>query len=625
LIQRFQSASGDERVWIGKLLTSISIPDVDRRLLAGIREERDSRTCIALIDLLSDKAAPSALDAFGEMLPSAPPEVAAALLDAGHRLAPETFAGLNREVVDGDYPLAVKARAVGSLVAVDSARYGQLIENWLMAEDADTRKAGIVAAGVCRDARFADRLKTFLIESEDDATLLLVLDSLRSIGVSGLNPLVVLLLMDPDPRMRRAVLEVYRIDDEAALKNVIPLLGDDDDKIAELARRKILSAEYQNSLRLVKSLSLPQKKVREALFELLEEMSIKDLDVFRFVEFQARACFQLTAQAQGIRRLPENDLQHLLAVHLDERVWFALQTTLRVLAAQDRSGRMHRINRGIFSGDQRQRANSLEAMDDILDKRLVRVLMPLLEAMDSGERIAAGRRFFPDAVETQSPPRLFDSLLESRNWVTLMLTLILAGQSEETGLPVTRIEALTAHANPHVALAAGNLMANTPGNRTGQEEDMETKTSIPLTDRILHLKNIEIFSDLSINELAAVASVTAEAAFDEGEQVFQEGDRGDTLYLVLEGDVAVIKESNLDKEIELDSIGAGDYFGEMALFGDDRRSATIRVKKASRFLTLNKQELQEIVREYPQIALHVCRVLSIRIRHLHGKISDQVC
>jgi hypothetical protein len=251
--------------------------------------------------------------------------------------------------------------------------------------------------------------------------------------------------------------------------------------------------------------------------------------------------------------------------------------------------------------------------------------MPLLEAMDSGERIAAGRRFFPDAVETQSPPRLFDSLLESRNWVTLMLTLILAGQSEETGLPVTRIEALTAHANPHVALAAGNLMANTPGNRTGQEEDMETKTSIPLTDRILHLKNIEIFSDLSINELAAVASVTAEAAFDEGEQVFQEGDRGDTLYLVLEGDVAVIKESNLDKEIELDSIGAGDYFGEMALFGDDRRSATIRVKKASRFLTLNKQELQEIVREYPQIALHVCRVLSIRIRHLHGKISDQVC
>jgi CRP-like cAMP-binding protein len=150
-------------------------------------------------------------------------------------------------------------------------------------------------------------------------------------------------------------------------------------------------------------------------------------------------------------------------------------------------------------------------------------------------------------------------------------------------------------------------------------------TAIPLTDKILHLKNIEIFADLSVNELAAVASVTEEAAFDEMEIVFREGEIGDTLFLVLEGEVAVIKDCNADREFELDSIGPGDYFGEMALFGDDRRSATIRVKKNARFLSLNKQELQEIVREYPQIALHVCRVLSMRIRRLHGKISTQSC
>ncbi|MBR9985612.1 MAG: cyclic nucleotide-binding domain-containing protein [Desulfosarcina sp.] len=154
---------------------------------------------------------------------------------------------------------------------------------------------------------------------------------------------------------------------------------------------------------------------------------------------------------------------------------------------------------------------------------------------------------------------------------------------------------------------------------------METATAIPLTDKILYLKNIEIFADLSVNELAAVASVTEEAAFDEMEMVFREGDIGDTLFLVLQGEVAVIKDCNAEREFELDSIGPGDYFGEMALFGDDRRSATIRVKKNARFLTLNKQELQEIVREYPQIALHVCRVLSMRIRRLHGKISDQSC
>jgi hypothetical protein len=114
---------------------------------------------------------------------------------------------------------------VGSLYTVDPARYGPLIEAWLTSEDTDSlRSAGIIATGVCRDMRFAERLKALLLTS-DDATLLLVLDSLRTINVAGLNPLVVLRLWDPDPRMRRAVLEVYQIEDEGALKNVIPLLG----------------------------------------------------------------------------------------------------------------------------------------------------------------------------------------------------------------------------------------------------------------------------------------------------------------------------------------------------------------------------------------------------------------
>ena len=99
-------------------------------------------------------------------------------------------------------------------------------------------------------------------------------------------------------------------------------------------------------------------------------------------------------------------------------IWFTLQTTLRVLAAQDRSGQMNRIADSIFSTDQLQRDNSLEAMGYILDKNLVRVLMPLLEHMDAAERIAVGRRLFPDDVREQSTPDLFQSLLESRNRVT---------------------------------------------------------------------------------------------------------------------------------------------------------------------------------------------------------------
>jgi hypothetical protein len=67
-------------------------------------------------------------------------------------------------------------------------------------------------------------------------------------------------LLDPDPRMRRAALELYRIEDEACLKKVIPLLGDDSQEVSLLARQKISKADYQNSLRLVKSSPFPRKR-----------------------------------------------------------------------------------------------------------------------------------------------------------------------------------------------------------------------------------------------------------------------------------------------------------------------------------------------------------------------------
>ncbi len=625
LIERFRNETGDNRLWTAHLLADIAFPDLDAHLLDALREEKDLTTRIGLIELLSNETGSAAVEVFDDLVAPNEPEVAVAMIDAGHRISPSLFAPFNRRIYESDFMPVVKARAVGSLYAIDAETYGTVIERWLASEDRDSRNAGIIAVGVCRDRRFVARLKSLLSMTDDEATLLLVLDSLRALDVKDINPLVVFRLWDPDPQMRRAVLDLYQIDDETALKNVIPLLGDDAQDVADLAREKIRTAEYQNSLRLVKSLSLPQKKVREALFDLLADMSIKDLDVFRFVQLQAKECYRLTSQAISVRRLPAGELQELLAVHLEERVWFALQTTLRVLAAQDRSDRMHRIVRGIFSGDRRQRANSLEAMDDILDNSLVRLLMPLLDDMDVKERIAAGKRLFPADLAELAATDLFAGLLESRNWTTLILALAVLRRLGDAHPIPAQAATLTDHANVHVSTAARQLIESNPDHRPTREDSMATTSPIPLTDKILYLKNIEIFSDLSINELAAVASVTEEAAFTAGEQVFREGEQGDTLYLVVEGDVAVIKDCGAEKELELDSIGAGDYFGEMALFGDDRRSATIRVKEDSRFLTLHKLELQEIVREYPQIALHVCRVLSMRIRHLHGKIFDQSC
>ncbi len=144
-----------------------------------------------------------------------------------------------------------------------------------------------------------------------------------------------------------------------------------------------------------------------------------------------------------------------------------------------------------------------------------------------------------------------------------------------------------------------------------------------ISEKIMHLKGIDIFESLSVGELAAIASVAEEIDHPPGEIIMREGQYGDTMYLITRGEVSVIKNMGEMNEVELDRIKAGDYFGEMALFEDTVRSGSIKTEATSSFMVLYKHEFKELVREYPQIALEICKVLSGRIRKLHQKIEQQ--
>ncbi len=146
---------------------------------------------------------------------------------------------------------------------------------------------------------------------------------------------------------------------------------------------------------------------------------------------------------------------------------------------------------------------------------------------------------------------------------------------------------------------------------------------VTISDKIMLLRGIDIFESLSVSELAAIASVAEEIDCTPGEIIIQEGTVGDTMYLVVKGEVSVIKDLGGINEIEIDRIKAGDYFGEMALFEDAVRSVSIRIEETCRFMFLHKQEFKELVREYPQIALEICKVLSGRIRNLHTKLEKR--
>src|SRR6478609_11279824 len=94
-------------------------------------------------------------------------------------------------------------------------------------------------------------------------------------------------------------------------------------------------------------------------------------------------------------------------------------------------------------------------------------------------------------------------------------------------------------------------------------------------DTIALLRAVPVFSELGEDELARVAEVAVPRQFVAGEVVFREGDESSTCYVVRNGRARAVREHSDGRSITLANFGPGDIFGELAMFDDERRSATV--------------------------------------------------
>lgn len=108
--------------------------------------------------------------------------------------------------------------------------------------------------------------------------------------------------------------------------------------------------------------------------------------------------------------------------------------------------------------------------------------------------------------------------------------------------------------------------------------------------------------------------------YADGEVIVREGDLGDTMYVIQEGRVEVTSFAS-DGERQLAILEAGDFFGEMAVFEQEVRSATVRAFGDARILTVDRKALMRRIQEDPLMAVHLLRTMSHRIRELNAALG----
>jgi CRP-like cAMP-binding protein len=108
-------------------------------------------------------------------------------------------------------------------------------------------------------------------------------------------------------------------------------------------------------------------------------------------------------------------------------------------------------------------------------------------------------------------------------------------------------------------------------------------------------------------------------SYADGEYIVRQGEVGDCMYVIQSGEVEVIKRMG-QEEFCLAVLGAGDFFGEMALFEREVRSASVRAINEVWVLTLERRAFLRRVHEDPSFAFRMLEKMSKRVRELDGRL-----
>jgi CRP/FNR family cyclic AMP-dependent transcriptional regulator len=142
-------------------------------------------------------------------------------------------------------------------------------------------------------------------------------------------------------------------------------------------------------------------------------------------------------------------------------------------------------------------------------------------------------------------------------------------------------------------------------------------------ETITLLHRVPVFSTLAVEELERVAAVAVPRQFDDGEVVFREGDQSDTCYIVRTGRCRAIREHQDGRSITLAHFGPGDIFGELAMFDDERRSATVEAIDATEATAILGPDMRRLLRQHPDIAVKLISSLGRRLRETNERLARQ--
>jgi CRP/FNR family transcriptional regulator len=137
------------------------------------------------------------------------------------------------------------------------------------------------------------------------------------------------------------------------------------------------------------------------------------------------------------------------------------------------------------------------------------------------------------------------------------------------------------------------------------------------------LGGVPVFSTLVQGDLERIAQLAVPRRFEPGEVVFREGDASDTCYVVREGRARAIRTHRNGRTITLARFGPGDIFGELALFEDELRSATVEAIEPTSVVAVLGPDMRRLMSTHAEISARLVIALGRRLRETNERLTRQ--
>jgi hypothetical protein len=242
-----------------------------------------------------------------------------------------------------------------------------------------------------------------------------------------------------------------------------------------------------------------------------------------------------------------------------------------------------------------QRANVLEALESI-GERFREIIRPLMKLWDET---------LPTPVTLSPAAALLAALTDSDEWLR---TCAAFAASPHTELKPALEQLIESDPDPFAREVAAASMNG--------DHSMDTLPTLPLMERILFFRRVPLFANLSTADLKQVAAISEESTFVDKDEIALQGETGDTMYIIVSGEIQVTALKGDGTSAELARRKAGEVVGEMAIISKEPRMASLVALGDVRTLCIDQKSFEGLLRERAEVSLAVMQVLCTRIKEM---------